>query len=81
MILAWEVKNYAKNKVEVSEVKKFSEKLKVLREFRKDRKILGIFYSATGFTTQAIEYLTQEKIAYTDYELFWGEPLPMAEFV
>lgn len=69
--LAWEVKNYTDRKVGVGEVKEFEVKLEALRKCE-GKEIEGVFYSASGFSDEAREYLRQQGIYATDYERFLG---------
>jgi hypothetical protein len=71
--LVFEVKNRSKKKVSGKEVKNFFHKLENLRAGSERKNIAGIFYSASGFTAEAVKYLTGQGIMYTDYKKWWGE--------
>jgi hypothetical protein len=73
MDLVFEVKNRSGKKVSGKEVKNFHEKMENLRAESKRKNITGIFYSAAGFTPEAVKYLTQHEIMYTDFKKWWEE--------
>jgi len=68
--LAFEVKNRETRKTGPEEVNVFVRKLEDLRQT--GRPIEGIFYSASGFTEEAVKKLEESNLMYTDYDRWWG---------
>ena len=70
-ILVWESKNYKDRKVGETEVRRFKEKLELIKKYESPHEVIGIFYSSSGFTDKAIEYMRYNNIVYTDFETLW----------
>ncbi|MCP5054438.1 MAG: hypothetical protein GY940_45140, partial [bacterium] len=68
--LAFEVKNRQSKKTGVEDVNLFIRKLEDLRQ--SGRPVEGIFYSANGFTEDALRRMKECGLMYTDLDRWWG---------